>query len=132
MQALYAHRVNAEWHIRGMKSVCPLALSSSSRRWQHTEPSLTDGDVAVRNAALFLLNMLVYMLLHVQCCVLPVPGKAGISVATFQKHCLKVGTRLIRRARQLTFMLASSAVARWGQFWKRYDAMEWVALPALQ
>ena len=132
LRALYAQRGNAERHIGEMKSVCPLALSSSSRRWQHSEPALTDGDVAVRNAALFLLNMLVYMLLHVQRTVLQVPGKAGVSVATFQKQYLKVGMRLIRRARYLIFMLASSAVARWDKFWKRYAAMEWVALPALQ
>ena len=132
----YRKRGKAEKHLGELKAACPLALSSSPRRRAQAGggadiavPAAEEGDVSARNAALFLLNLLAYGLLHVARSTLHVPQRPYMSLTTFRKKYLKVGVRLVRHARYLTFLVADCAARRWARYWERFDEMQWVIIP---
>ena len=133
--AKYRKRGKAEGHMGELMDVLDPALSSSRRPKTHyrgkplapeTKPEArTEAGVRPHNEARFLLNLLVYEVLHLGRVLMERATRRGWSLRRFHERVLRVASRVLRQGRRLIFVV-SQRETDWKRLWSRLARVSWV------
>ena len=131
--SMYRKRGKAEGHMGELMDVLRPALSSVSRAKTHyrgrkLEVRERDEEVGVRphNEALFVLNLLVYELMHLGRSVMERATHRGWSLRRYRDEVLRVASRVQCEGRRVVFILCESAVLAWRRLWRVLTRLHWV------
>ena len=132
--ATYRKRGKAEGHMGELMNVLDPALSSAPRPKTHyrgkplapeTKPEArTESGVRPHNEARFLLNLLVYEVLHLGRVLMERATRRGWSLRRFHERVLRVASRVLRQGRRLIFVV-SQRETDWKRLWSRLARVSW-------
>ena len=133
--AKYRKRGKAEGHMGELMDVLDPALSSAPRPKTHyrgkplvpeTKPEArTEAEVRPHNEVRFLLNLLVYEVLHLGRVLMERATRRGWSLRRFHERVLRIASRVLRQGRRLIFVVSQRGTGR-KRLWRRLARVSWV------
>ena len=130
----YRKREKAEGHMEELMDVLDPALSSSRRPKTHYRgkplapkrkpEARTEAGVRPHNEVRFLLNLLVYEVLHLGRVLMEQATRRGWSLRRFHERVLRVASRVLRHGRRLIFVV-SQRERDWKRLWSRLRRVSW-------
>ena len=130
----YRKQEKAEGHMGELMDVLDPALSSSRRPKTHYRgkplprerkpEARTKAGVRPHNEVRFLLNLLVYEVLHLGRVLMEQATRRGWSLRRFHERVLRVASRVLRHGRRLIFVV-SQREPDWKRLWIRLARVSW-------